>query len=288
MNKHGSRKWKRILPIIIFVAVIVIYLITLAFRLKDIRFASEKQEKYDELFVKAVKVYEEELVKPEEGKPNNIRNDTDEEEPLEEPQIPEVVVDFDYLWSENEDIIAWISIPDTDIDYPILQASDNEYYLNRNLDGSKGRPACIFLDCYNDCKFNDGLSVVYGHNMRNGTMFGTLKDFQDADYFAEHRSLKLYLPNETKNYQIVIASVFSDDYLFADDLTLGQDGRYIFQGMKENEASLFIEKLRKYRDKKANYVADYEVKEEDKLLVLSTCCRDTSKRLLIVCKQIDS
>lgn len=288
MNRHGHQKWKRILPVVIFVIAIVVYLITLIIKLRDIQFASEKQEKYDELFVNAVRMYEEDLVEPEPVEQGNQQNDTDEEETLEEPEIPAVVVDFDYLWSENEDIVAWISIPDTDIDYPILQADDNDYYLNRNLDGSKGRPACIFLDCYNDCKFNDDLSVVYGHNMRNGTMFGKLKEFQDANYFNEHRNLNLYLPNETKNYQIVIASVFSDDYLFADDLTLGQDGRYIFQGMKENEASLFVEKLRKYGDKKANYVADYEVKEQDKLLVLSTCCRDTSKRLLIVCKQIDS
>jgi len=293
MNGHRNLKWKRIVPVIIFFLIIVVYLISLIVRLRDIQFASEKQEKYDELFIRAVKMNETELSMPVSVETETTSSETDDDQSTEDGSAednlpPRVVVDFDYLHNVNEDIIAWISIPDTDIDYPILQAGDNEYYLNRNLDGSKGRPACIFLDCYNDSEFNDSMSVVYGHNMRNGTMFGKLKDFQDADYFRQHRDLYVYLPNETKNYQIVIASVFSDDYLFADDLTLGQDGRYIFQGMKEKEASLFVEKLLKYRDKKANFSADYEIREDDRILVLSTCCRDTSKRLLIVCKEISS
>lgn len=286
---NNRRDWEKIIPIIILVLFVIVFVVTLAVRIRNISFTSKKQEKYDELFVKAVRMYETELTEPTQedsgGQGSSSENDDASIESVESTST--VVVDFNYLWNENKDIVAWISIPGTDIDYPIVQADDNEYYLNRNLDGSTGRPACIFLDCHNNAGFTDSMSVVYGHNMRNGTMFGKLKDFQDADYFAEHRELNIYLPNETKNYQIVIASVFSDEYLFAEDYYTGQDGRYIFQGMQANEASLFVDKLLKYGDKKANFSADYEIGENDQILVLSTCCRDTSKRLLIVCKEIN-
>ena len=102
--------------------------------------------------------------------------------------IPEKEVDFaDLQENTNGDIYAWIHIPDTKIDYPVLQhPTDNSYYLNHNLDGSRGYPGCIYTEDYNKKDFTDPNTVLYGHNMKNGTMFAGLHKYGDSEYLEEH------------------------------------------------------------------------------------------------------
>ena len=117
-----------------------------------------------------------------------------------------IEVDFDALWAENPDVVAWLYCPDTPINYPIVQAADNAYYLRRLLDGSRNVAGTLFMDYRNAADFADWNSVVYGHNMTNGTMFGSLPKYKEQAYYDAHPQLYLLTPE--KDYAIRVAAGF--------------------------------------------------------------------------------
>ena len=91
------------------------------------------------------------------------------------PEIPQKNLDWESLSKENEDIYAWIYIPGTLVDYPIVQhPTDDSYYLNHNIDGSYGKPGCIYTEKINSKDFTNYNTVIYGHNMKNGDMFANI------------------------------------------------------------------------------------------------------------------
>ena len=107
------------------------------------------------------------------------------EETAEPPDIP---VDFEGLQEYNPDIYAWITIPGTAVDYPIVQRpEDNSYYLTHNTDGEESAEGAIFTEDYNSRDFTDPNTVIYGHNMRNGSMFRSLHNYMDRSFFDENR-----------------------------------------------------------------------------------------------------
>lgn len=132
-------------------------------------------------------------------------------------QVPELEIDFEALQKDvNSDIYSWILIPDTSIDYPVVQhPDDNTYYLNHNLDGSSGYPGCIYTENYNSKEWDDVNTILYGHNMRNGSMFAGLHAFKDEDFFESHPYIYLYSPDTIRVYQIFAAYEFSDLHLLA-------------------------------------------------------------------------
>jgi len=115
----------------------------------------------------------------------------------EEPAQPGPEVDFEALTAINPDVVAWLSIDGTGIDYPIVQAGDNKYYLNHLFTGEKNRAGCLFLDSENAADFSDGNSVVYGHYLKDGTMFSSLLQYKKQDYFDAHPSGWLVTPGKT-------------------------------------------------------------------------------------------
>ena len=136
--------------------------------------------------------------------------------------VPEKEIDFaDLQENVNPDIYAWIYIPDTQVDYPVLQHStDNYYYLNYNLDGSKGYPGCIYTEDYNEKDFSDPNTVIYGHNMKNGTMFAGLHKFEDSEYFAEHPYVYIYTEERLYVYEIFAAYESGNEHiLYNNDFT---------------------------------------------------------------------
>lgn len=155
--------------------------------------------------------------------------DDAKEKNVEEADDPyDTKVDFDGLKEVNEDIYAWIKIPGTNIDYPILQNTEqpDDYYLNRTMDGQTGLPGSIYTEKYNTTGFNDPVTVVYGHTLHDGTMFSELKKYTDKEFFDENRTIYIYLPGGRKEFQIFAAVAFDDRYLmgsyafsFEDDFT---------------------------------------------------------------------
>jgi sortase B len=173
----------------------------------------------------------------------------------------EMAVDFSYLHELNPDIVAWIDIPETGVSYPVLQSGedkDDDYYLHHNVDGTYGYPASIYMQKANDADFFDSVTVLYGHNMKNGSMFAGLHNYDDKDYFDAHSDIYVYTPTGTKHYRVFAALTF-DDRLILDAYNEFQTGGEIQAFYKES-----VEKANN-----VNY--GVEVNEDSKILVLSTC-----------------
>ena len=123
-------------------------------------------------------------------------------------QPPEALVE---LWEENDAVIGAINIPGTDIRYPILQhPSIDDYYLNICFDGTDGYPGSIYTNSMEGKTFNTFNTVIYGHNMADGSYFGGLRLFRDPDYLAEHREIEIYGINAKHVYDIFAVVVYND------------------------------------------------------------------------------
>ena len=173
----------------------------------------------------------------------------------------EIPIDFEELWETNPDVYAWIVIPGTDINYPILQHPiDDSYYLNHNIDGSTGRPACIYTESLNSKDFTDNNTVIYGHNMRNGTMFAQLHKFEDKDFFDEHREIIIYLPDKVLHYKIFAVHNYDDRHLL-----------YSFDFSDKAVYKDYLESIFNIDDMNANIDTEMTVTENDKIITLATC-----------------
>ena len=113
-------------------------------------------------------------------------------------------IDFAAAQAANPDVYAWIWIPGTNIDYPILQSEseDDAYYLNHTIEKKEGLPGTIYTEKYNAKDFTSPVTVVYGHNMKNGSMFADLHKFEDKAFFDANPYVYIYLPDRTIKYRI--------------------------------------------------------------------------------------
>lgn len=188
------------------------------------------------------------------------------------------VIDFAGLQKENPDIYAWIEIPGTEIDYPVLQNEEDNYYLNRNVDGSKGYPGCIYSNSCNGKDFADFITVLYGHNMKNGSMFAGLHRFETADFFEQNDTILVYTADARYRYQICAASAYSDVYIpITYDVKL------------EASVDAFCDSLEVYEDDRKRIRTELTETEENRVLVLSTCiANEDTKRYLVVGKLIET
>ncbi len=118
-------------------------------------------------------------------------------------------VDFEALRAINPQVVGWITIQGTGIDYPIVQAEDNKYYLKHLFTGEENRAGCVFLDCDNARDFSDENSVVYGHYLNDGTMFSGLLKYKKQDYFDAHPTGWLVTPEGA--YEVSFFSGFVSD-----------------------------------------------------------------------------
>lgn len=118
-------------------------------------------------------------------------------------------IDFEKLWEVNEDIVAWVSIPNTNIDYPILWNGDNDYYLKHDVDKNESIYGAIYLDMDDKPDFSSMHNVLYGHNMRNKSMFAHINLFKDKDFFNENRDVYVYTPEKTYHLK-TIAALYTD------------------------------------------------------------------------------
>lgn len=111
-------------------------------------------------------------------------------------------VDWDGLLKVNEDIVGWIEIAGTKINYPVLRGHDNEEYIHTSVARKYAYAGCIFMDAANDADFSDYNTIIYGHNMRNGSMFGTLDYYSKDSYYIQHPYIWIYTPKGNHLYQI--------------------------------------------------------------------------------------
>lgn len=181
---------------------------------------------------------------------------TAQTDPLEVPDIsawPQI--DFDGLADINPDIVGWIYIDGTNINYPVVQGTDNDYYLKHLFDGTYNRSGCIFLDYRCDADFSDRHSIVYGHHMNNKTMFGGLMNYKDQTFYDEHTAALLVTPDAY--YKIRFFSGYvSDDWGNAWDL--------------DRDDAEFTAWLKEIQEKSC-FKTTYAPEPEDRIVTLSTC-----------------
>lgn len=183
--------------------------------------------------------------------------------PHEDPTLPSIEpddtvwprVDFEQLRQINADIVAWIYIEGTNINYPVVQGEDNSYYLNHLFDGTYNRAGCIFLDQYCASDFSDQHSIIYGHNMNDKAMFASLTGYKKQEFYDAHPIVLLLTP--TRNYKIRLFSGYvSDSASSAWKRSFSGDG--------------FARWLSEVISKSA-FVSGYTPTEEDRIVTLSTC-----------------
>ena len=128
---------------------------------------------------------------------------------LPDPRDPHAAalagIDLAALREKNPDVAGWIEIPDTAISYPLIQGEDNDEYLRRTWLGEKASMGSIFIECANSRDMDDFHTIIYGHRMRDGTMFADLGKYQEADFWREHPSVYLVLDGGVRRYDIFAA-----------------------------------------------------------------------------------
>lgn len=222
--------------IIFFVLVFIFSVYQIIMWYKDIKF-SEKQ--HEELVKEVVAI-------------SNVTKDNEllKEEVLQE----EIEIDFEKLLDINSDVVAWIMIPGTNINYPVLQSYDNNYYLKRDINKNIAKSGSIYLD-YRNNAFNGKNSVLYGHNMKNGTMFAELKRIYNEE-LGKNIEIKIFTPESEKTYK-----VFSVYTVKPEDFNINTT----------------------FKDALENTKFDFEVDkdEENKILTLFTCTDSLAQRIIV-------
>lgn len=192
-----------------------------------------------------------------------------QKERTKEDEIP---IDFEKLWEMNPEIYAWIEIPGTDISYPIVQRwGDDSYYLNHTIDGKKGYPGSIYTEGMNHQDFRDFNTAVYGHDMKDGSMFKGLHNYEDEAFLKEHPEVIIYTPKKILRYEIFAAVVYDDRHVIN-----------TFRYELKEERQRFLDSIYEARDMRNTYRDDITVSPEDRILTLSTCIGNESEKRFLV------
>lgn len=143
-------------------------------------------------------------------------------------EVP-IAVDWESLKKANGDIVAWLYCEGTPVNYPVVQAKDNEYYLAHGFDRKKSAAGALFLDCRNNIKAGDENFIVYGHRMKDDSMFGSIPQYAEGDYYAQHPTMYLLTP--AQNYRVELfacRTVHSEEKYFKTSFESAADfQRYI-------------------------------------------------------------
>lgn len=171
----------------------------------------------------------------------------------------------------NPDVKAWIQVPKTNIDYPVVQGQDDMEYINKNVYGEFELSGAIFLSCLNKDDFSDPYNLVYGHNMKNGGMFADVADFTNKEYFETHQKGKLYLTDATRKIRF-----FACMKVTAADAKIYHPDGYRKENLKD---------LLDYIQANAVQYRDVNVADESSLIALSTCSEaETNGRVVLIGK----
>lgn len=180
-------------------------------------------------------------------------------------------VDFVKLKKINPDIYAWINIPGTVIDYPIVRnADDNAYYLTHTVENKKSAYGAIYTEDYNDMDFADFNTVIYGHNMKNGTMFGSLKKYRNKSFFDENREINVYMPGRIMKYRIFAAHITDDRHILLS---------YDFKN--ESVRNEYISDIFSNKNMSSLFDQEIPLTADDRIITLSTCTGKTEERYLV-------
>ena len=168
----------------------------------------------------------------------------------------EVEVDFRKLRKKYPDVKAWLYSKGTIINYPVAQGKDNDWYLHHTLDGKWNGAGTLFIDINNEKPFEEFLTIIYGHHMRDGSMFGSLVKYRDAEYYQKHKVLKLYTPKKKYDIHVIGGCTIP-----------GQSERYKFDFDGDEDKQEYLDWMSEYNE----VAAEEGATTDDRIVMLSTC-----------------
>ena len=208
-----------------------------------------------------------------ENKPEEINEETNTVD--EEYKSP---IDFDELKKQNPDIYAWIEIPGTEISYPILQTEDDDsFYLNHDVAGKKDSVGSLYTEHeYNSKDFSDIVTMIYGHDMLDGRMFGKLQEYySDSDFFKSNNEIYIYMPDKELHYTIFAAVPFEKWHIL-----------YNYDFSNSRTYRVFFDDIMSVRAIGANVDENASLEPEDKVIILSTCLKGNKDKRYLVCAKL--
>ena len=183
-------------------------------------------------------------------------------------------IDFESLKKKNNDTVAYIKVNNTKIDYVVVKGKDNDYYLHHNFNKKWNVAGWVFADYHNKFDESDKNIVIYGHNMKNGSMFGTLKTILNKKWYKNKKNNIVNLVTENGEYSYQVFSIYSID----------SEDYYINTKFKNNkEFDKFVKKIKS----RSIYNYKVDVSGNDKILTLSSCIGTKGKRVVLHAKLIE-
>lgn len=181
-------------------------------------------------------------------------------------------IDFDALRKINPDVIGWLYYKDTPIDYPVVKGENNEVYLSMLFDRTWGGCGTLFADCVTIAPFKQFNTIIYGHHMKDGSMFACLKELRDPEYCKKNPKLKLSTPDGDYDLEIwAFLNEPSDSNIYMTNM----------EAEKDKQSYLDLAKSL------ADYTTDVKVTTDDRLVMLSTCAYEfENARYIIACKMV--
>lgn len=186
---------------------------------------------------------------PDSGSPTAQTDPTDPTEPRETAPLS---VNFPYLQGISQDVIAWIYCEDTPISYPVVLSADNSDYLYRLLDGTSNPSGTLFMDCRNTGEFSETNSIIYGHNMKDGSMFASIEKYCTQEYYDAHPVMYLLTPEGDYLLELIAGQTVSadDESIYATELSPEDAGK---------------------RMERSDFRAEVQLEQGDRFVTLSTC-----------------
>ena len=183
-------------------------------------------------------------------------------------------IDFDALLKENQDTKAWLYSKDTVINYPVVQAADNDFYLYRLFNKEWQVKGSLFIDYRVENPFEDFVTTIYGHRMKDKSMFWCLGDYRDEEYYKKHKKMEVLTPE--KNYDMEIFSVVTAP---------ADSDLYKFSFYDDNEKQQYINTVKELNETEMD---DIDVSPSDSIVMLSTCTYEfEDARILVFGKLVE-
>ena len=252
--KDDKKKLKTIISIVFF----IIFIICIAYLIYN-NYSKNK----DKEVIKEVQEYEPEV-------------------PVEEKQTDktDTMLKVEELQKSNQDVKGWIKIDNTIIDYPVVQGSDDDYYLTHNYKKEKNKYGSIFLKSKCDLNAINSNLIIYGHNMKDAEMFNSLLKYADKTFYDEHKRINITTESEERQYEIV--AVFKSRVFYKDEQNVFRYYNYInFEN--ENKYNEYINNVKKEQLYDTGISANYG----EQLITLITCeYSQENGRMIVVAKKI--
>lgn len=242
--KHSNRKKRNLLKLLIILVFFIMMIVSIVNIIKWVK-ENKQSKKITAKILDNVQVVEEEGL----------------------------VVDFKALKEENKDTVGWIKVEGLNIEYPVVQANDNSYYLSHSFDGSYNSAGWIFADANNRFDGTDKHIVIYGHNRRDGSMFGTLKKILEKNWYEDENNKYVTFVTEDGNTKYEVFSVYKikdEDYYITTKFNSGDEFGEFIKTLKERSI----------------YDFGNEVARKDKILTLSTCADNNKYRVVLHAKKV--